>query len=237
MMSIMRGSMGLGPLGCTPRLLVAAEISDIKQTEMSAATNSLWGTTKGCWWQQKSLQCMGRLMYGMQAVELYPTGSWWQQASLFVKFRAHWLLGCTVARRRFPRISCFSSRFGLSDMYSSCTCTAFEWPLLCLNVLFMHSLLKTALAFGLEGCHVFMSPQVSSIVLPVLVFVPPVAAQEIAVMKKLDHPHVVKLHEVIDSPYAHDLMLVLEYCEGGPVLKMCGQSGFDRYGSSLVQFQ
>ena len=52
--------------------------------------------------------------------------------------------------------------------------------------------------------------------------------REIAVMKKLDHPNVVKLHEVIDPPGSSDLMLIMEYCEGGTVMETKGQSGFKR---------
>ena len=53
---------------------------------------------------------------------------------------------------------------------------------------------------------------------------------EIAVLKKLDHPNVVKLHEVIDSPGSKDLMLVFENCQGGHVLSTHGQSGFEWWG-------
>ena len=52
--------------------------------------------------------------------------------------------------------------------------------------------------------------------------------REIALLKKLDHPNVVKLHEVIDSPGSPNLLLVLEYCESGPVMKTRGQSDFTR---------
>jgi len=38
---------------------------------------------------------------------------------------------------------------------------------------------------------------------------------EIRVMKLLDHPNVIKLYEVIDSPDHHKLFLRLEYMEGG----------------------
>lgn len=43
--------------------------------------------------------------------------------------------------------------------------------------------------------------------------------REIAVLKKLDHPNVVKLHEVIDPPGASYMMLVMEYLERGPVME------------------
>ncbi|KAJ3207563.1 hypothetical protein HDU67_007378 [Dinochytrium kinnereticum] len=38
--------------------------------------------------------------------------------------------------------------------------------------------------------------------------------REIAILKKLDHPHVVKLREVIDDPQAEKIYLVLEYLAG-----------------------
>jgi [calcium/calmodulin-dependent protein kinase] kinase len=41
--------------------------------------------------------------------------------------------------------------------------------------------------------------------------------KEIAVLKKLDHNNVLKLFEVIDDPDNGELLLVLEYCEGGPL--------------------
>lgn len=52
------------------------------------------------------------------------------------------------------------------------------------------------------------------------------AYREIAIMKKLDHPHVVKLHEVIDPQGSQYMMLVMEYMEKGPVLKTAVQAGF-----------
>ena len=43
--------------------------------------------------------------------------------------------------------------------------------------------------------------------------------REVALMKKLRHPNVVNLFEVIDDPEAGMLILVEEFVEGGPVLK------------------
>ncbi|KAK2948701.1 putative Calcium/calmodulin-dependent protein kinase kinase 2 [Blattamonas nauphoetae] len=43
--------------------------------------------------------------------------------------------------------------------------------------------------------------------------------REIAIMKKLDHPNVVKLYEVIDDPNSTTLYLVMEYLPGGPCFK------------------
>ncbi|KAK9830087.1 hypothetical protein WJX72_009710 [[Myrmecia] bisecta] len=42
--------------------------------------------------------------------------------------------------------------------------------------------------------------------------------QEIAVMKRLRHPNIVRLVEVIDDPEGSKLLLVMEYVEGGPLM-------------------
>jgi serine/threonine protein kinase len=52
--------------------------------------------------------------------------------------------------------------------------------------------------------------------------------REIAILKKLDHPNVVKLFEVIDPPGSQYMMLVMEFMEKGPVLQTHNQSGFAR---------
>jgi len=41
--------------------------------------------------------------------------------------------------------------------------------------------------------------------------------QEVAIMKKLDHPNLVKLHEVIDDSESDQLFLVMEYAAQGTV--------------------
>ena len=41
---------------------------------------------------------------------------------------------------------------------------------------------------------------------------------EIAVLKKLNHPNVVKLHEVIDDPNADKMYIVQEYCDAGSLM-------------------
>nr|KAJ3420320.1 hypothetical protein HK105_005814 [Polyrhizophydium stewartii] len=41
--------------------------------------------------------------------------------------------------------------------------------------------------------------------------------REIAILKKCAHPHVVRLHEVIDDPHSDKIYLVLEYLEGGEI--------------------
>ncbi len=42
--------------------------------------------------------------------------------------------------------------------------------------------------------------------------------QEIAVMKLLDHPNLVKLHAVIDDPASHTIYLIQELCDGGSLM-------------------
>lgn len=46
-----------------------------------------------------------------------------------------------------------------------------------------------------------------------------VMRREIDVMKQLHHDNVVRVHEVIDDPQGTDLLMVLEYVEGGPLIK------------------
>eukprot|EP00756_Hemistasia_phaeocysticola_P031111 Hpha_TRINITY_DN16332_c2_g5::TRINITY_DN16332_c2_g5_i1::g.60885::m.60885/K07359/CAMKK2; calcium/calmodulin-dependent protein kinase kinase 2 len=46
------------------------------------------------------------------------------------------------------------------------------------------------------------------------------AMHEIAVMKRLDHPNVVHLHEVINDPECNKMYLILEYIENGPVFRI-----------------
>ncbi len=42
--------------------------------------------------------------------------------------------------------------------------------------------------------------------------------KEIAILKKIDHPHIVKLVEVIDDPECDKLYLVMEYMKKGSIL-------------------
>eukprot|EP01062_Namystynia_karyoxenos_P060436 TRINITY_DN5201_c0_g1_i3.p1 TRINITY_DN5201_c0_g1~~TRINITY_DN5201_c0_g1_i3.p1 ORF type:complete len:1118 (+),score=372.55 TRINITY_DN5201_c0_g1_i3:147-3500(+) len=46
------------------------------------------------------------------------------------------------------------------------------------------------------------------------------ALREIAIMKRLEHPNVVTLHEVIDDPECNKLYLILDFVERGPVCKI-----------------
>lgn len=43
--------------------------------------------------------------------------------------------------------------------------------------------------------------------------------REIAIMRRLNHPHVVNLYEVINDPNEDRLFLVMEYMENGAVQK------------------
>ena len=40
---------------------------------------------------------------------------------------------------------------------------------------------------------------------------------EVAILKKMSHPHVVQLYEALDDPENDKLFLVFEYCAGGPL--------------------
>ncbi len=54
-------------------------------------------------------------------------------------------------------------------------------------------------------------------------------SNEIAVMKELDHPNLVKLYEVIHDPSNNKLLMTMEYVEGGCVL--IANSGNDKVRS------
>ena len=43
---------------------------------------------------------------------------------------------------------------------------------------------------------------------------------EIAIMKKLDHPNLVALYEVLDNPSSESLILVIEWCPGGTIMSL-----------------
>jgi [calcium/calmodulin-dependent protein kinase] kinase len=44
--------------------------------------------------------------------------------------------------------------------------------------------------------------------------------QEIAILKKLHHPHLVRLYEVLDDPSRDELYMVFEYCADGAVINV-----------------
>ncbi len=41
--------------------------------------------------------------------------------------------------------------------------------------------------------------------------------KEIAIFKKVNHPNVVRMHEIIDDPDNSKLFMILEYCENGEI--------------------
>ncbi|KAL7412986.1 kinase-like domain-containing protein [Mrakia frigida] len=45
-------------------------------------------------------------------------------------------------------------------------------------------------------------------------------AREVAIMKKLDHPNLVHLYEVLDVPLSDSIFMVLEFCPGGILLDL-----------------
>ena len=58
----------------------------------------------------------------------------------------------------------------------------------------------------------------------------PQVQREIAIMKKLVHPNIVQLVEVIDAPLDSSLYMVMEYAERGAVMR-CVEPGRGRYAS------
>ena len=59
-------------------------------------------------------------------------------------------------------------------------------------------------------------------------------SNEIAVMKELDHPNLVKLYEVIHDPSNNKLLMTMEYVEGGCVL-ISSSSGNDKVCSARMR--
>jgi calcium/calmodulin-dependent protein kinase kinase 2 len=55
--------------------------------------------------------------------------------------------------------------------------------------------------------------------------------EEIAIMKKLNHPNLVSLLEVLDDPTEDSLYMVLEMCKKGVVMKIGMDEGADPYDS------
>jgi calcium/calmodulin-dependent protein kinase kinase 2 len=51
--------------------------------------------------------------------------------------------------------------------------------------------------------------------------------EEIAIMKKLDHPNLVSLIEVLDDPEEDSLYMVLEMCKKGVIMKV-GINAYER---------
>jgi len=42
--------------------------------------------------------------------------------------------------------------------------------------------------------------------------------REIGIMKMFSHPHIVRLHEVIDDPKDEKLHLIMDYCPNGQIM-------------------
>jgi len=61
--------------------------------------------------------------------------------------------------------------------------------------------------------------------------------REIALMKKLSHPNLVRLYEVIDSPETDDLYMVLEYMPLGEILTFRDENGTFKRSESLQHKQ
>lgn len=59
--------------------------------------------------------------------------------------------------------------------------------------------------------------------------------REIAVMKKLDHPNLVTLYEVLDDPRSESLILVLEWCAKGTI--MPAEEEYDGKAKSISEMQ
>ena len=47
--------------------------------------------------------------------------------------------------------------------------------------------------------------------------------KEIAIFKKVNHPNVVRMKEIIDDPDSSKLFMIMEYCEGGEVRWRTGE--------------
>ena len=62
---------------------------------------------------------------------------------------------------------------------------------------------------------------------------------EIKILKKLNHPNIVKLIKVIDNESLKDILLVMEYCNGGSLLE-CLENFKEKYNipftEEIVQF-
>ena len=58
--------------------------------------------------------------------------------------------------------------------------------------------------------------------------------REIAIMKKLDHPNVVKLVEVLDDPEQDNLYMVFELLKGGEILEVPTEKPLDEKAAWLA---
>eukprot|EP00775_Hariotina_reticulata_P006821 gene6821-7038_t len=63
----------------------------------------------------------------------------------------------------------------------------------------------------------------------------PELVREMAIMKKLDHPHVVRLHEVIHDPDDKLLIMVMEFMPGGAILSSNGHGRTEPLPEALAR--
>jgi calcium/calmodulin-dependent protein kinase kinase 2 len=60
--------------------------------------------------------------------------------------------------------------------------------------------------------------------------------EEIAIMKKLNHPNLVQLIEVLDDPEEDSLYMVLEMCKKGVVMKVGLDQQADPYDEEMCRY-
>ena len=60
--------------------------------------------------------------------------------------------------------------------------------------------------------------------------------EEIAIMKKLDHPNLVSLYEVLDDPTQDSLYMVMEMCKKGVVMRVGLDQRADPYPDDLCRY-
>jgi serine/threonine protein kinase len=58
---------------------------------------------------------------------------------------------------------------------------------------------------------------------------------EVAIMKKVDHPNIASVHEVIDVTSDDALLIVMELCRGGPIMKLKDGEKVDPYPEEKVR--
>jgi [calcium/calmodulin-dependent protein kinase] kinase len=60
--------------------------------------------------------------------------------------------------------------------------------------------------------------------------------EEVAIMKKLNHPNLVQLIEVLDDPEEDSLYMVMEMCKKGPVMKVGLDQQADPYSPEACRY-
>ncbi|GAA5898682.1 uncharacterized protein JCM6883_003388 [Sporobolomyces salmoneus] len=58
---------------------------------------------------------------------------------------------------------------------------------------------------------------------------------EVAIMKKVDHPNVASVHEVIDVTSDDALLIVMELCRGGPIMKLVDGEHVEPYSEEKTR--